>query len=62
MTYNADKCVKPIELVPEDDKPIAIVVGAIAIGSVRLYALYLFCCLSGSTTDMCSSDIDVLLY
>ena len=34
MTYAADKCVKPTELVP-DDKPIAIVIGAIAIGSVR---------------------------
>ena len=34
MTFNADKCVKPAEVVPKDDKPIAIVVGAIAIGSV----------------------------
>ena len=29
MTFNADKCVKPAEVVPKDDKPIAIVVGAI---------------------------------
>lgn len=39
MTYNAEKCVKPSELVPLDDKPIAIVVGAIATGSVCLYLL-----------------------
>ncbi|XP_067936245.1 ribosomal RNA small subunit methyltransferase NEP1-like [Watersipora subatra] len=34
MTYNAEKCVKPAELVPEGEVPIAIVVGAIAIGSI----------------------------
>ena len=36
MTYNAEKSVKPSDLVPEGDKPIAIVVGAIAVGSVSM--------------------------
>lgn len=36
MTFNAEKSVKPADVVPKDDKPIAIVVGAIAIGSVSV--------------------------
>jgi len=35
MTFNAEKSVKPADVVPKDDKPIAIVVGAIAIGSIN---------------------------
>lgn len=35
MTYNADKCVSPKDLVPKDDRPIAICVGAIAVGSIE---------------------------
>lgn len=34
MTFNADRCVKPSELVPAGDTPIVIVVGAIATGSI----------------------------
>lgn len=34
MTYNADRCVPARELVPKTDGPIAIIVGAIAVGSI----------------------------
>lgn len=49
MTYNAEKSVRPVELVPADDRPIVIVVGAIATGSVSYTSLLLYTHISMSS-------------
>ena len=44
MSFKAKKLIKPIELVPSDESPIAIVIGAMAHGQVRL--AFLLCILN----------------
>ena len=40
MTFQTKNLVKPIELVPNDETPIAIVIGAMAHGQVKIYIIH----------------------